>query len=393
MMPTVKEQYYCKKCNRTMAAEQFYGSNNKEKYPEGKLDICKKCLTMHVNNWDPETYVWILKECDVPYVPDEWSKLLETYGRNPEKMTGMTILGKYLSKMKLKQFKDYRYEHTDFLQELANNKLEQTMKRQGYDAAEITMAIEKNKIAVPEGGFVEPVFQESVVEDYFAQQSGGEDDFVDDLTEEDRTYLRLKWGKAYKPEEWVKLEQLYEEMMNSYDIQGAGHIDNLKLLCKTSLKANQLIDMGDVEGFQKMSKVYDSLMKSGKFTAAQNKAEDGEEINSIGELVSICEKQGFIPKYYTDGPQDKADRVIEDLRKYTKDLVSNETNLDTMFESAQRQIEEEQERIASAAEAGENNIEEEDKLFDYDAYELTDKDYEDMSDFIEAEVLLDEEVE
>lgn len=142
-----------------------------------------------------------------------------------------------------------------------------------------------------------------------------------------------------------------------------------------------------------MSKVYDSLMKSGKFTAAQNKAEDGEEINSIGELVSICEKQGFIPKYYTDGPQDKVDRVVEDLRKYTKDLVSNETNLDTMFESAQRQIEEEQERITNAAEAGENNIEEEDKLFDYDAYELTDKDYEDMSDFIEAEALSDEEVE
>lgn len=142
-----------------------------------------------------------------------------------------------------------------------------------------------------------------------------------------------------------------------------------------------------------MSKVYDSLMKSGKFTAAQNKAEDGEEINSIGELVSICEKQGFIPKYYTDGPQDKVDRVVEDLRKYTKDLVSNETNLDTMFESAQRQIEEEQERITNAAEAGENNAEEEDKLFDYDAYELTDKDYEDMSDFIEAEALSDEEVE
>jgi hypothetical protein len=58
-----------------------------------------------------------------------------------------------------------------------------------------------------------------------------------DLTNEDRTYLFLKWGK-YTPEEWVKLEQLYEEMMSSYDIQGAGHIDTLKLICKTSLKAN-----------------------------------------------------------------------------------------------------------------------------------------------------------
>ena len=111
MMPMEeKKQYYCKKCNRNMAAEQFYGSNNLEKYPEGKIDTCKKCLTMHVDNWNPDTYLWILQECDVPYVPDEWNKLLEKYGRDPSKLTGMTILGKYLSKMKLKQFKDYRFK-------------------------------------------------------------------------------------------------------------------------------------------------------------------------------------------------------------------------------------------------------------------------------------------
>jgi DNA mismatch endonuclease (patch repair protein) len=34
------------------------------------------------------------------------------------------------------------------------------------------------------------------------------------------------------------LEELYEQMINSYDIQSAGHIDTLKLVCKTSLKAN-----------------------------------------------------------------------------------------------------------------------------------------------------------
>jgi hypothetical protein len=65
-----------------------------------------------------------------------------------------------------------------------------------------------------------------------------ENGFDDDLTEEDKTYLRLKWGRTYKPEEWIKLEQLYEEMMGSYDIQTAGHIDTLKMVCKTSLKAN-----------------------------------------------------------------------------------------------------------------------------------------------------------
>lgn len=57
---------------------------------------------MHVDNWNPDTYLWILQEADVPYVPDEWNKLMEKYGRDPQSMTGMTILGRYLSKMKLK---------------------------------------------------------------------------------------------------------------------------------------------------------------------------------------------------------------------------------------------------------------------------------------------------
>jgi hypothetical protein len=30
-----------------------------------------------------------------------------------------------------------------------------------------------------------------------------DDGFDEDLTEEDRTYLRLKWGKTYRPEEWI----------------------------------------------------------------------------------------------------------------------------------------------------------------------------------------------
>lgn len=375
-----------------MAPEQFYGSNNLEKYPEGKLDTCKGCITMHVDNWNPDTYTWILEECDVPYVPEEWNKLMANYAKDPSKLKATTIIGKYLSKMRLKAWKDYRWKDTQFLQELADARIEQTMKRQGYDMEQITLAIKNSHNATNNVPIPPPPVQPQIEEtpsDYFG---GPDDDFDDDLTEEDKIYLKLKWGKAYKPSEWVRLEQLYNEMMASYDIQGAAHIDTLKLLCKTSLKANQLIDLGDVEGYQKMSKVYDALLKSGKFSAAQNKAEDGEEINSIGELVAICEKEGFIPKYYVDGPQDKADRVIEDMKKYTHDLVVNESNLDTMFESAQRQIEEEQERIEAAAAMGENSEDDEDKLFNYDNEELTEEDYTEMADFLDEEQQKDLEV-
>ena len=375
------QQFYCKKCFRTMGQEQFYGSNNLEKYPEGKLDTCKKCITMHVNNWEPETYLWILQECDVPYIPDEWNKLMASYA-NKDNITGMTILGRYLSKMKLKQHKQYRWKDTEFLQQLADSKTEQTMKRQGYDAAEITIALEKNKIVIPEEGFKEPEYAAPAPEeDYFAFQSGAEaDDPSFELTDEDKTYLRLKWGKTYKPEEWIKLEQLYEEMMNSYDVQGAAHIDTLKLLCKTSLKANQLIDIGDVEGFQKMSKVYDSLMKSGKFTAAQNKEANGEFVDSIGELIDMCEKQGYIERFYVDTPNDRVDLTIQDMQRYTRSLIEDETNLTLMVEKALRENAKE-----DTEDANNKDSDITDDLFD-DEVDLTDEDFADFQAFLDEEI-------
>jgi len=187
----------------------------------------------------------------------------------------------------------------------------------------------------------------------------------------------MKWGKGYRPEEWIKMEQLYEDMMASYDIQGAGHKDTLIMICKTSLKANQLIDMGDVEGFQKMSKVYDQLMKSGKFTAAQNKGESGEFIDSIGELVAICEREGFIPRYYVDGPQDKVDRTLEDLQGYTKTLVTEEMNLGNMIESSMKEIMADKEREAQIdADNGDEDDAFEAQLFsDQSEHILTDEDF------------------
>lgn len=378
--------YFCKKCNRTMRGTEFYTSNNLEKFPnDGKLDQCKKCVTMHVDNYNPDTYLWIIQDIDVPWVPDEWNKLLAKYGQDKSKLTGMTILGRYLSKMKLKQYKDYRWKDTEHLREVANSKIETTMKQSGYSAAEIAEVIEKATFKIPDGELVEPPHPEPQqsfqVENYFQPEEEEIDDL--DLTDDDKIYLRLKWGKAYKPEEWVRLEQLYNEMMESYDIQSAGHIDTLKLLCKTSLKANQLIDIGDVEGFQKMSKVYDQLMKSGKFTAAQNKAEQGEFVDSISELVTLCEKEGFIPRYYTDGPMDRVDETLEDMKHYTHSLVTEEMNLGNLIENAVKQMAREE-----AKPSEEDSDDEEITLesLSKEVVPLSDEDYEEYNDFLEDQI-------
>ena len=326
-------QYYCDKCGRTMDETQFYTSNNLEKYPNnGKLRQCKKCLTLHVDNWDPATYKPILQEIDIPYVKDEWDKVLEKYRDNPEKMTGMTVLGRYISKMKLKQWKDKRWADTEQLEAEAEQKKILSMQAAGYSGEEIErqLAIDYTPIKpdMPEETGIEKE------EKYILEEEP--DEFVDQLTEEDKMYLRMKWGKGYRADEWIKMEQLYEDMMASYDIQGAGHKDTLIMICKTSLKANQLIDIGDVEGFQKMSKVYDSLMKSGKFTAAQNKGESGDFVDSVGELIELCEKEGYIERYYIESPNDKVDLTIADMQRYTRTLIEEETNLGEMIEKALR---------------------------------------------------------
>lgn len=393
------KQYYCKNCNKTMAEEQFYTSNNIEKYPpEGKMPECKKCLTRHVDNYNPDTYLWILQEIDVPYIPDQWNQLMLKYAKDRSKLTGTTILGRYLAKMKLNQWKEFRWKDNDHLRELENLKIEQTMKQQGYDAGEIALAIEKkNSVAVigevaPPPPPVPTEHLQAEDDDYFARIGGidASDGFDDDLTDEDKVYLRLKWGKTYRPEEWVRLEQLYEEMMASYDIQTAGHIDTLKLICKTSLKANQLLDLGDIDGAQKMIKMYDGLMKSGKFTAAQNKAEQGEFVDSVGELIEMCEKQGYIERYYIEQPNDKVDFTIQDMQRYTRTLIEEETNLSTMIEAALRQN-------AKEDDDSQNNNEDEiidDVDLDIEDLEkqISDKDFEEFSEFIDDEIEEDAEL-
>ena len=143
--------------------------------------------------------------------------------------------------------------------ELTVHELRDKLKNNELTASDITKAImESNTIEYPE----KPIAEDKVADlsfIYEEPEDEEDEDVAKNLTKEDRTYLRIKWGSSYKPEEWIQLEKLYSDMMNSYDIQTAGHIDTLKLICKTSLKANQLLDLGD-----KTSCSHKTLLIAGK---------------------------------------------------------------------------------------------------------------------------------
>lgn len=136
-----------------------------------------------------------------------------------------------------------------------------------------------------------------------------------------------------------------------------------------------------------MSKVYDSLMKSGKFTAAQNKAENGEFVDSVGELIALCEKDGYIEKFYSDKPNDKVDITIQDMQRYTRRLVEEETNLNELLQAAiERNAKED------AEDKDESDIVDFDDMTmeDIENQITTDRDFEEFNEFQSKEMDEDE---
>ena len=137
-----------------------------------------------------------------------------------------------------------------------------------------------------------------------------------------------------------------------------------------------------------MSKVYDSLMKSGNFTAAQNKAKQGEFVDSIGELIDICEKQGYIERFYSDTPNDKVDLTIQDMQRYTRTLIEEETNLSLMVEKAIRDNEKEDQKNAENTE--DEIVDDIDLSLEDLERTIKDTDFEEFEDFVDNERSEDE---
>ena len=128
-------------------------------------------------------------------------------------------------------------------------------------------------------------------------------------------------------------------------------------------------------------------MKSGKFTAAQNKEESGDFVDSVGELIEMCEKQGYIERYYVDTPNDKVDFTIKDMQKYTRTLIERETNLGNMIDQALKQNAKEDEEAKENVE--DTIVDDVDMSIEDIEKTLEDKDIEDFSEFLDNETELD----
>ena len=101
----------CTKCGKSKKTTDFY------KMKDGsRCDMCKTCLTMHIDNRKPDTFLWILEKFDVPYIEDIWVRQSNTaYMKDPAKFGPMSVIGTYMRTMNMAQYRDYSYADSDKL--------------------------------------------------------------------------------------------------------------------------------------------------------------------------------------------------------------------------------------------------------------------------------------
>ena len=140
---------------------------------------------------------------------------------------------------------------------------------------------------------------------------------------------------------------------------------------------NSAIDCGDIDSYQKLSKVYDALMKSAKFTEAQRKEEKSGDFDSVGQIVYFAEKVGGrIPRKDISKCYDLVDEKMENMKRYTRELFMNDPTLAQEIENFMQRkinIEEQKNDMKAAAAAGQDRV------------MISDKDFKDFNDFIEKQ--------
>lgn len=485
----------CAKCGKTKKETDFY----KIPKTDERCDLCKTCLTMYIDNRRPDTFKWILKKMDVPYIEKKWVELAnKSYMKNPATFGPMSVIGTYLRTMNMDQYNNLTYADSE---RINNEKFQQARKEQqsiqgtSYDeefenrlleslkAGEISQAeyntmsrksvldrinekmrqgeeevasnpdsvLDNKELEVPENTVNAEEIQKNddvisaakdVEQEFLAKKAEKEkkkeqpkeveesepqvldlmpdvasslgvnpveninnaplditgerqNEFIPDvarideaqitesLTEDDIKYLSLKWGLLYKPSEWVKMEELYQKYAADYELS-TDREQVLKNICKTDLKMNQALDVGDIKTFKDLQGANDMLRKSGRFTDSQKQEEKKRDIDSIGELVAFVESKGGIIPRKDDPinvPQDKIDFIINDMKNYTDNLVKNELGLGNLIESYIKKLEENKtksvdEIIAEGIRTDEDNTVTDEEAADFQQFQIEEREEE-----------------
>ena len=304
-IPVKRKTFVLKQCNRCGGTygPDNYAPTNSIFFPDKVLPICNSCIKEFLKS---EVFSWeaIDKLCqlsDIPFIPKQWETLFRANGQDTFPVYARV-------------FNAREYESI------------------GWDD------YYKQFLELKERGLIE--------------------DELPLINEEKLARLREKWGSNYDDEELFQLEDLYNGIIASQNVNGALQVKHAKQICMMSLELDSRIRAG--ADFDKLLSSYDKLVKVADFTPKNSKS--ANDFDSVGELFHWLEKQGWRNKYYDGATRDELDEMMKNFENYNQRLYINESGI--AEEIARRT-----EQLKTVNEAEQENFYNLDTNFDLDEYD------------------------
>lgn len=257
----------CRDCGLQFG-ENNYAPINSIMMPDHLMPICNTCLDRMIANADSE-WVIVNKLCqfaDIPFIPDQWEKVKE-FGEK-------------------RAF--YRYACL--------------FREEGYESVDWTEYNERYA-ALVEAGTIDyelPLLGEAKMKE-----------------------LHNKWGPNYDREELSYLEDLYNGVLATQNVNGKLQTDQAKKVCKISLEIDSRIRAGGE--IDKLLTSYDRLVKVAEFTPKN--AKNINDFDTFGEAAKWLEKNGWKNKFFDNVTRDIVDETIKNFENFNRRLYVNESNI------------------------------------------------------------------
>lgn len=272
----------CPQCGRT---REVMFSNN----PLSGTTICFDCLNNNLLYSNIEHADFFCRTFNLPFKPDLWIELSNTYGINVFKEYTAAILESQEDRQNL-----YYTTSTRDIWAKANKEWERCR-----SFVEILRRLEPIKESYLERG-------------------------------------RLKWGEQYTFEEIIKLDSIYSRTIRSNNIINPMQKEAVKTLCKLQIEVDEAIRSKDAKAIKDFSAAYATYAKQADLENMINETKT-DDITTVAELYQYMEDQGFVFKFHDGFDRDEVDRAITDIQEANRRLILESTGLQTLLEDMIRQ--------------------------------------------------------
>ena len=265
-----RRSFALKTCNRCQAPQtpESFAPTKSIFYADGALPICNSCIESYLEDVD---FDWgeVNKLCqyaDIPFVPKEWERMRELNGSN--------AFPKYAEVFAQSEYEDLGWSE--------------------------------------------------YFEAFRALKASGElDDELPGIADKKRQKLQERWGANYDDEALRYLENLYNGLMTTQNVNGALQVDQALKICKMSYEIDCRIREG--ADFDKLLSSYDKLVKAAEFTPKNVK--NINDFDSVGELIKWLEKRGWHNTFYDDVSRDIVDETMQNFQAFNQRLYTNESGI------------------------------------------------------------------